>query len=60
MRSHYLTVPGVGSLVAQDLGVSALTPEAQDLISYQERRFHKWFVMSLSEIKTDTPKQEIR
>ena len=34
------------------------TPKAQGVISGQERRFHKWFVMALSEIKTNTQKQE--
>ena len=60
MHSHYLTVPGVGSLVAQDLGVNALTPEAQGLISGQEQRFHKWFVMALNEIKTNIQKRETK
>ena len=41
-----------------DLGVSAPTPNAQGLISGQERRFHKWFVMALSEIKTNIQKEE--
>ena len=40
------------------LGVSAPTPKAQGLISGQERRFHKWFVMALSEIKTNIEKRE--
>ena len=40
----------VNSLVVQGLGVSAPTPKAQGLISVQERRFCKWFVMALSEI----------
>ena len=35
------------------LGVSAPTPKAQGLISGQERRFHKWFVMALTQIKTN-------
>ena len=30
------------------------------MISGQEQRFHKWFVMALSEIKTNTPKQETK
>ena len=34
------------------LGDNAPTPNAQGLISGQEWRFHKWFVMALSEIKT--------
>ena len=33
---------------------------AQDLISGQEQRFHKWFVMALSEIKTNIQKQETK
>ena len=40
------------------LGVSAPTPKAQGLISGQEGRFHKWFVMTLSEIKTNIQKKE--
>ena len=31
--------------------MSAPTPKAQGLISGQEQRFYKWFVMALSEIK---------
>ena len=38
-------------------GVSPPTPKAQGLISGQEQRFHKWFVMALSEIKTNTQNQ---
>ena len=49
-------LPRVSSLVVQGLGVSASTPQAQGLISGQEQRFHKWFVMALSDIKTHTPK----
>ena len=41
---------------SQGLGVSAPTPKAQGLISGQEQRFHKWFVMALSEIKTNIQK----
>ena len=52
--------PRVSSLVVQGLGVSAPTPKAQGLISGQEQRFHKWFVMALSEIKTNTQKQETK
>ena len=48
----------ISSLVVQSLGVSAPTPKAQGLISGQERRFHKWFVIVLSEIKTNTQKWE--
>ena len=40
------------------LGVSAPTPKAQGLISGQEQRFHKLFVTSLSEIKTNTPNEK--
>ena len=47
VSSHYLILPRVSSLVVQGLGVSAPTPKAQGLISYQEWRFHKWFVMAL-------------
>ena len=39
-----------------DLGVSAPTPNAQGLISGQERGFYKWFVMALSEIKSNIQK----
>ena len=48
--------PWVSSLIVQGLGISALTPKAQGLISGQEQRFHKWFVMAPSEIKTNTKK----
>ena len=47
-------------LVVLGLGVSAPTPKAQGLISGQERRFHKWFVMALSENETNTQKQETK
>ena len=60
MSSHYLILPRVGSLVVKNLGVSAPTPKAQGLISGQERRLHKWFVMALSEIKANIPKQETK
>ena len=50
----------VSSLVAQGLGVSAPNPKVQGLNSGQERGFHKWFVMALIEIKTNTPKQETK
>ena len=33
---------------------------ALGLISGRDRRFHKWFVMALSEIKTNTQKQETK
>ena len=63
VSSHYLILPRISSLVAQSLGVSAPTPKAQGLISGQERRFHKWFVMVLSEIqipKNEKPKRNPR
>ena len=47
VSSHYLIPPRVSCLVVLGLGVSAPTPKAQGLISGQERRFHKWFVMAL-------------
>ena len=56
VSSHYLILPRLSSLVVKDLGVNAPTPKAQDLISGQERRFHKRFVMALSEIKTNIQK----
>ena len=52
--------PQVSSQVVSDLGVSVPTPKAQGLISGQEQRFHKWFIMTLSEIKTNTQKGEIK
>ena len=55
-----LISPRVSSLVVQGLGVSAPTPKAQGLISGQEQRFHKWFVMALSEIKTNMQNQETK
>ena len=58
VSSHYLIPPRVSCLVVLGLGVSAPTPKAQGLISGQERRFHKWFVLALSEIKTNIQKQE--
>ena len=45
-------------LLQSRVGVSAPTTKAQGLISGQEWRLHKWFVMALSEIKTNIPKQE--
>ena len=60
MSSHYLILPRVSSLVVKGLGVSAPTPKAQGLISGQERRFHKWLVMALSEIKTNIQKRETK
>ena len=50
----------VSSLVVYGLGVSAPTPKAQGLISGQERRSHKWFVIALSEIKTNIQKRETK
>ena len=58
--SHYLILPRVSSLVVYSLGVSAPTPKAQGLIPGQKRKFHKWFVMALSEIKTNTPNWETK
>jgi len=58
VSSRYLILPGVSSLVGYSLGVSAPTPKVQGLISSQEQRFHKWFVMALREIKTNTQKRE--
>ena len=60
MSSHYLILPRVSSLIVEGLGVSAPTPKAQSLISGQEQRFPKWFLMALSEIKTNTPKRETK
>ena len=60
LSSHYLILPGARSLVVYDLGVSSPTPKAQGLISGQEQRFHKWFVLTLSEIKTNIQKQETK
>ena len=56
----YLILPRVSSLIVSGLGASAPTPKAQGLISDQERRFHKWFVMALSEIKINIQKQETK
>ena len=52
--------PRVSFLVVYGFGVSAPTPKAQGLTSGQEQRFHKWFVMALSETKTHTPKRETK
>ena len=60
VSSHYLILPRISFLVVYSLGVSPPTPKAQGLISGQEQRFHKWFVLALSEIKTNTPKQETK
>jgi len=51
-----LILPRVSSLVVYGLGVSAPTPKAQGLIPVQEQRFYKWFVMALSEMKTNIQK----
>ena len=55
-----MILPRVSSLIVEGLGVSAPTPKAQSLISGQEQRFPKWFLMALSEIKTNTPKRETK
>ena len=56
VSSHCLILSRVSSLVVWGLGVNASTPKAQGLISGQERRFQKWFIMALSEIRTNTQK----
>ena len=60
VSSHYLIPPIVSSLVVYGLRVSAPTPKAQGLISGQKQRFHKGFVMALSEIKTHIHKWEAK
>ena len=60
MSSHYLILLRVSSLVISGLGVSAPTPKVQGLISGQKQRFHNWFVMALSEGKTNVQKQETK
>ena len=60
VSSHYLISSRVTSLVVWGLGVSAPTPKAQGLISGQERKFHRWFIMALSEIKTNIQKRETK
>ena len=60
MRSHYLILPSVSFLVVSGLRVTALPPKAQGFISGQERRFHMWLVVALSEIKTNIQKQETK
>ena len=60
VSSHYLIVPRISFLVVYSLGVSPPTPKAQGLISGQEQRFPKLFVMALSDIKTNIQKQEIK
>ena len=52
--------PQVSSLVVEGLGISAPTLKAQGLISGREKRLHKWFVMALNEIKTNTQKGETK
>ena len=52
--------PHVSSLVAEGLGISSPTPKTQGLISGREKRLHRWFVMALSEIKTNTQKGETK
>ena len=56
VSSHYLILPRVSSLIVWGLRVSAPTLKAQGLIPGQEQRSHEWFVMALSEIKTNTQK----
>ena len=60
VNSHYLILPRVSSLVFYGPGVSSPFPKAQGLISVQEQGFHQWFVMALSEIKTNTQKWETK
>ena len=60
VSSHYLILPRVSSLVVYSLGVSVPIPKAQGLISGQEWRFHKWFVMALREIKTNIQRRETK
>ena len=50
----------VSSFVVQGLGVSVPTPQAQGLISGQERKLHKWFVMALKESKSNIQKWETK
>ena len=50
--------PQVRTLVVEGLGISAPTLKAQGLISGREKRLHKWFVLALNEIKTNTQKGE--
>ena len=57
---HYLIFPRVSSLLVQGLGVSAPTPKAQGLISGQEWRFHKRFLMALRENKVNIQQWEIK
>ena len=55
-----LRLPSVSSLVFSGLGVCASIPKARGLLSGHEQRFHKWCVVALSEIKTNTPNRETR
>ena len=60
VSSHCRILHRVSSLVVYGFGVNAPTPKSQGLISGQERRFYKWFVMALSEIKTNIQKWETK
>ena len=53
-----MTLHSVSPLVVLDLGVSALTPKAQSVLSGQEQRFHKRFVMVLSENMRNMQKRD--
>ena len=57
-----LTIWSSLGLVSGSLGSwsQAPIPKAQGLISGQEWRFHKWFVIALSEIKTNIQKRETK
>ena len=44
----------------QRLQDSAPTPKAQGLISGQEWKFHRWFVMAFCKIKTNIQKRETK
>ena len=55
-----MRLPSVSSLVFSGLGVCASIPKARGLLSGHEQRFHKWCVVALSEIKTNTPNRETR
>ena len=60
VSSHYLILPRVSSLIVWGLGASAPTPKAWGLISGQEWIYNKWFVMALSEIKTNIQRWETK
>ena len=60
VSSHYSILPRVSSPVFYGLGISGPTPKAKGLILCQKWRFHKLFVMALSEIKTNTQKGEMK